>query len=703
MRQQRLNLTEKRGKFHGLSVVIITARSHRTFAVARHGVGREGDNGNRAGFWCRLDLTGRFPTVENWQAHVHENEIGMLAASQGDTFAAVEGDDCFEAFAIEAAGQHVAIQFVVFHYENFGHQWQQACCNSCTKRRTSRTQVLCGPVTGRKYAVTTENPSERPEQTLKNAELAALRHNLRTPVNHLLGYAELLIEDAAETRNAQALDALRQIHSAARAILNYVNETLSNRDEVDRREIDKLYASVRPRMERITGCVKALREELQLAIPAEWGEDLDRISSGVQLLAEILGRTGAPVGEESPSGSAARGKGGGARLLVVDDNDNNRNLLSRRLQRQGYSVDEARNGSEALDMVALDSYDLVLLDIMMPVMDGFEVLARMKVDRRMRTIPVVVISALDELDSVVRAIEIGAEDYLFKPFNPVLLRARIGALLERKRLADELTVQAKLASLGSLTAGIAHEIKNPLNFVVNFAELAADLVTEQRRLVENAGRSIPENLAHELNEIASDLETNVGKIREHGTRADSIISSMLAHSRGETGERRATDLNALVKEYVRLAFHGMRAQDPTFQADIQEEFDPAAGSLDVIPQDLSRVFLNVAGNGYYALRKKTLQGVAGYRPVLSVRTKGLDDRVEVRIRDNGIGIPKNLRDRIFDPFFTTKAAGEGTGLGLSISYEIVVQEHQGEMRVESEEGEFTEFTIVLPRQQAGSK
>ncbi len=548
--------------------------------------------------------------------------------------------------------------------------------------------------------MTTEDRFDNPEP-LKNAELSALRHSLRTPVNHLLGYAELLIEDAAETRNTQALDALRQIHSAARAILSHVNEMLGNRDEVGPSEIQRLYASVRPRMERITGCVKSLREELQIKIPAEWGEDLDRISSGVQLLGDILSRPGAPIQEGAAAETPARAKGGGARLLVVDDNDNNRNLLSRRLQRQGYSVDEARNGSQALDMVALDSYDLVLLDIMMPVMDGFEVLTRMKADRRMRTIPVVVISALDELDSVVRAIEIGAEDYLFKPFNPVLLRARIGALLERRRLADELTVQAKLASLGSLTAGIAHEIKNPLNFVINFAELAADLITEQRHLVAKAGASIPGNLATELNETISDLETNVGKIREHGTRADGIISSMLAHSRGATGERRATDLNALTKEYVRLAFHGMRAQDPTFQAEIQEEFDPSAGSLDIVPQDLSRVFLNVAGNGFYALRKKTQQGIARYRPVLSVRTKGLEDRVEVRIRDNGIGIPKDLRDRIFDPFFTTKAAGEGTGLGLSISYEIVVQEHRGEMRVESEEGEFTEFTIVLPRAQAG--
>jgi signal transduction histidine kinase len=325
---------------------------------------------------------------------------------------------------------------------------------------------------------------------------------------------------------------------------------------------------------------------------------------------------------------------------------------------------------------------------MMPVMDGFEVLSRMKQDRRMRTVPVVMISALDEIDSVVRAIEMGAEDYLLKPFDPVLLRARIGALLEKKRLRDELTVQEKMASLGSLTAGIAHEIKNPLNFVLNFAELSEELISELRSGLD--GRQ-------ELTAIAADLEQNIHKIREHGARADSIIRSMLDHSRGQPGERRPTDLNGLVREFVNLAFHGIRAQDNTFQCAIEFEFDEHVGSVPLVPQDLSRVFLNIAGNAFFALRKQSEKKTPGYRPTLRATTRDLGDRVEIRVRDNGSGIPKDFLGRVFDPFFTTKPAGEGTGLGLSISYEIVVNEHRGEIRVDSIEGEFTEFTILIPR------
>jgi signal transduction histidine kinase len=298
------------------------------------------------------------------------------------------------------------------------------------------------------------------------------------------------------------------------------------------------------------------------------------------------------------------------------------------------------------------------------------------------------ISALDEIDSVVRAIEMGAEDYLLKPFDPVLLRARIGALLEKKCLRDELTVQDKMASLGALTAGIAHEIKNPLNFVLNFAELSEELAVELRTRLESQA---------DLISLATDLAENIQKIRQHGARADSIVTSMLDHSRGQPGERRSTDLNGLVREFVNLAFHGFRAQDNTFQSAIDTDFDPAVGMVDIIPQDLSRVFINVAGNAFYALKKQAQKKIPGYRPYLRASTRDRGDRVEIRIRDNGAGIPKDFLGRVFDPFFTTKPAGEGTGLGLSISYEIIVQEHRGEMRVDSVEGEFTEFTMLIPR------
>jgi two-component system, NtrC family, sensor kinase len=524
---------------------------------------------------------------------------------------------------------------------------------------------------------------------LQQADLAELRHNLRTPLNHVIGYSELLIEDASGG-NPGLLDPLRHIHSAAKAALADINAALTNRVAVESAELSALYEKVRPRVERIRGCLHAMEhsENETNGAPEEWREDLNRIGNAATTLLQLLsGSAAMPAAEFSNSHGGAT-QTPSARLLVVDDSASNRNLLVRRLQRQGYAVEEARNGSEALDRVATENFDLVLLDIMMPVMDGFEVLERMKQSRRMRTVPVVMISALDEINNVVRAIEMGAEDYLLKPFDPVLLRARIGALLEKKRLRDELTVQEKMASLGALTAGIAHEIKNPLNFVLNFAQLSEELAAELRTRLHSQ---------EELASIADDLVENIHKIREHGARADSIIGSMLDHSRGQAGERRPTDLNGLVREFVNLAFHGFRAQQPAFQSAIETDFDPAVGTVDVIPQDLSRVFLNVAGNAFYALRKQAEKKIPGYLPMLLATTRNFGDCIEIRIRDNGSGIPKDFLGRVFDPFFTTKPAGEGTGLGLSISYEIIVQEHQGEMRVDSVEGEFTEFTMSIPR------
>jgi len=514
-------------------------------------------------------------------------------------------------------------------------------------------------------------------ETLEQAALSELRHNLRTPVNHILGYTELLIEDASSAQKHAALDPLRQIHSSARAALTDINMALGKRNSVDRAEVDALCDKIRPRVDRIEHCIEHIRQSREIDAPPEWISDLDRIAHAASALLGLFGveRPSAPPPDAQPA--EPKPESAGARILVVDDNDTNRHVLCRRLERQGYVVQEAPNGDVALDRIATEPFDIVLLDILMPVMDGFEVLARMRKDRRMRSVPVIVISALDEVESVVRAIEMGAEDYLFKPFDPVLLKARIGALVERKRLTAELGVQAKLASLGALTAGIAHEIKNPLNFVLNFAKLAQESAKKELELTENDPDS-------PFRELAEDLDHDIAKILEHGKRADGIVASMLAHSRGQPGERGPTDLNALAREYVNLAFHGMRAHDNTFQAAIQGEFDPNVGQVNVVPQDLSRVILNVASNACYAVRKKSRQDIPGYQPTIRVTTRDLGDEVEVRIRDNGIGIPKDMTERIFDPFFTTKSAGEGTGLGLSISREIVVQEHGGEIAVESQ-------------------
>jgi signal transduction histidine kinase len=258
-------------------------------------------------------------------------------------------------------------------------------------------------------------------------------------------------------------------------------------------------------------------------------------------------------------------------------------------------------------------------------------------------------------------------------------------------------IQEKLASLGSLTAGIAHEIKNPLNFVTNFAEIAIGLVDEIRESLEAVrGRLDARDFAN-LQEIVGDFQTNVSKIREHGKRADGIVRNMLMHSRGQTGARQPTNLNALVLEYVRLAYHGMRAQDPNFNVTILEEYDSSLESISAIPQDLSRVFLNVAGNACYAAYEKRKRLDDAFHPVISVKTANLGHAAEVRIRDNGDGMDEAVKRRIFEPFFTTKPAGSGTGLGLSMSYDIVVQQHHGEIRVETEAGRYAEFIITLPK------
>jgi signal transduction histidine kinase len=269
-------------------------------------------------------------------------------------------------------------------------------------------------------------------------------------------------------------------------------------------------------------------------------------------------------------------------------------------------------------------------------------------------------------------------------------------LAELKRTQDQLVVQEKLASLGALVAGIAHEIKNPLNFVTNFAELSGDLISELREVIETQKDRLDPKQFEEIGAVIGDLAQNVSKIHEHSKRADGIVRGMLQHSRGKSGEPVPTDLNALVAEYVALAYHGMRAQDASFNITLDTAYDPSVGLVPVVPQDISRVFLNVINNACYAASEKRKTDGPGFAPTVSVRTTNLGDRVEIRIRDNGNGIPAGVRDKIFNPFFTTKPPGKGTGLGLSISYDIVRQ-HQGEIRVQTEEGQYTEFVIVLPR------
>jgi ligand-binding sensor domain-containing protein/signal transduction histidine kinase len=269
-----------------------------------------------------------------------------------------------------------------------------------------------------------------------------------------------------------------------------------------------------------------------------------------------------------------------------------------------------------------------------------------------------------------------------------------------KDAQNQLVLSEKMASLGQLTAGIAHEIKNPLNFITNFAVLSQDLTKELRQELLLEREHVDAIHAEEIKEILDDLEQNVGKINDHGKRADSIVRGMLLHSRGKAGERQQTDLNALLSEYTNLAYHGMRAQDQSFNIKIETEFDPSIGKMSIVPQDLSRAFLNIVNNACYAANEKKKSQQNGFMPVVRVSTRNLGGRVEIHIWDNGTGIPQSVRDKIFNPFFTTKPAGVGTGLGLSLTYDTITQEHKGEIKVDTKEGEFTEFIITLPNLQS---
>jgi signal transduction histidine kinase len=270
------------------------------------------------------------------------------------------------------------------------------------------------------------------------------------------------------------------------------------------------------------------------------------------------------------------------------------------------------------------------------------------------------------------------------------------SLDELRTAQDRLVQTQKLASLGQLTAGIAHEMKNPLNFVNNFSALSKELVDELGEALRPV--ALDGKKREELDELTQMLKGNLEKVVQHGKRADSIVKNMLLHSREGSGEHRTVDLNALVEESLNLAYHGARAEKPDFSIILKRSFDPNAGVVDVFPQEITRALLNLISNGFYAATKRKGQADGdGYEPTLAVATNNLGDSVKIGIRDNGTGIEPDVKEKMFNPFFTTKPAGEGTGLGLSLSYDIVVKQHAGLIEVDTQPGEFTEFSVTLPR------
>jgi signal transduction histidine kinase len=262
-------------------------------------------------------------------------------------------------------------------------------------------------------------------------------------------------------------------------------------------------------------------------------------------------------------------------------------------------------------------------------------------------------------------------------------------LTKLKSTQSQLIQSEKMASLGELTAGIAHEIQNPLNFVNNFSELNTELIDELKNELKTGNKE-------EAISIADDIKENQGKINHHGKRADAIVKGMLHHSRLSTGQKEPININALADEYLRLSYHGLRAKDNSFKVAMKTEFDEGIGKINIVSQDIGRVLLNLFNNAFYSVNEKKKKLGGFYEPVVSVSTKRINGRVEIRVKDNGSGIPQKVLDKIFQPFFTTKPAGQGTGLGLSLSYDIITKEHSGIIKAETKEGEFAEFIIELP-------
>lgn len=306
------------------------------------------------------------------------------------------------------------------------------------------------------------------------------------------------------------------------------------------------------------------------------------------------------------------------------------------------------------------------------------VITTFKLDRTekvKRTTSILLEETIDELEKK-RADVVEANEALKK------------SLEELKAAQEQLIQSEKMASLGELTAGIAHEIQNPLNFVNNFSEVSADLIEEMNE-------EIALNNHDEVKVIANDLKQNLEKIGHHGKRASGIVKGMLEHSRSDEGRKELTDLNALADEYLRLAYHGLRAKDKTFNADFKTDFDPDLPNINVVPQDIGRVLLNLINNAFYAVDKKAKEGIEGYQAEVIISTKEHSNSIEMSVKDNGPGIPEQVRDKIFQPFFTTKPTGSGTGLGLSLSYDIV-KAHGGELSLETKVDGGSMFIIQFP-------
>ncbi|NJO80420.1 MAG: response regulator [Cyanobacteria bacterium RM1_2_2] len=416
-------------------------------------------------------------------------------------------------------------------------------------------------------------------------------------------------------------------------------------------------------------------------------------------------------------------------ILVIDDKPDNLRLLSNILTEAGYKVRKVLNGRLAIDAAQLDPPDLILLDIMMPETDGYQVCQSLKQSRQTEDIPIIFLSALDTVANKVKAFTMGGVDYITKPFQQEEVLARVKTHLQlrqlnrslqqrntllkqevkrRKKIAAELKttlqelqaaqaqilIQEKVASLGTLTAGIAHELQNPLNFVNHSAESSIELVADTRTVIETQAAQLAPELLELLRERLADIQENARAIHQHGQRAEQIIHNMMQPTQ-KLSNRQWVNLNTLLAEATDVVSQRWRVKLPEFNITIHTEYDPALVSIEASLSDLSRAFINLIDNACYAVYYKQRQANATFEPTIWIRTHQRDHQIKVQIQDNGVGIAPDTQQQIFDPFFTTKA-NEGTGLGLFIAHDVIVAQHQGTLTVRSEINEYTEFTALFP-------
>ncbi|MGB3692613.1 MAG: response regulator [Spirulinaceae cyanobacterium] len=424
-------------------------------------------------------------------------------------------------------------------------------------------------------------------------------------------------------------------------------------------------------------------------------------------------------------------------ILIVDDIPTNLEVLSTTLMNAGFKVAVATDGESAIEQVEYRPPDLILLDVMMPGIDGFETCQKLKENPLTEDVPVIFMTALNETVNKVKGLSLGAIDYVTKPIQSEEVLARIKVHLrlqtltkmletqndllqeevEQRKAAEtslqetieqlkaaqqQIVVQEKLASLGALTAGIAHEIRNPLNIINNYAEGSVELTDEiLEELSKHAAKIDPEDFGY-IKEVLVDVKENAVAIHKHGQRAENIIDNMMQHSRSERGQRQSIVFNTFFAETVEWACHSKVARNNASQVAIETEYDQDINQIELVPSDLSRALINLLDNAFYAVeakQQKHLQEASQevFEPKLSIKTKNLGEAIEIRIFDNGIGIEPELEEKIFNPFFTTKASGEGTGLGLSLTYDIIVKQHRGTLKVDTQPGAYTTFIITLPK------